>query len=474
MFNATSSQEIARVLGSLQKGEVGYQTPLVPQGGSQTARNLSPLIPQQLAQTLSSATSSMGDLRLWPMLSKVAAMNTIVEYNRVLNHGASMNPFISEGGISALNRGRYEKVAVKVRYMAERRSVTDVASMVTLAGPDQNALAEETRRGTENILRQLEESLFHADNSINDLAFDGLIKQVRDGGNVADLEGKALTPLFLQEVMGALYGAPFYGQASHILVSPRVLGDLIQQSVLHGRHDQISAQGTLTYGRSDLAISGPYGPIPVVACPFLERIDRVRPGNAAVYSGAVNTPTLAEAAGAVAAGETSKFTANDAGDYFYSVVGIGPDGQSAPVDSGAAVTVAQGQKVTLTIGDGNNQISYFKIYRSKLDAANANGALLIGEAKRTGANTTFTDFNARTPGASDAILINTSPDHLCWYQLSSLIRRPLAQTDTSMPFLLMLFGALAVKLPSKMHLIENIGTRDASASGLASGILLNP
>lgn len=474
MFNATSSQDIARVLGSLQKGEVGYQQPLVPFGGSQAASNLSPLIPQQLAQTLSSATSSMGDLRLWPMLSKVAAMNTIVEYNRILNHGAVQNPFISEGGISALNRSRYEKVAVKIRYMAERRSVTDVASMVTLAGPDQNALAEETRRGTENLLRQLEENLFHADSTINDLAFDGLVKQIRDGGNSSNLEGKALTPLYLQEVMGALYGAPFYGQASHILVSPRVLGDLIQQSVLHGRHDQISAQGTLTYGRSDLAISGPYGAIPVVACPFLERIDRVRPANAAVYSGAVNAPTLTEIAAPAAVGEVSKFTANDAGDYFYSVVGIGPDGQSAPVDSGAAVTVAAGDKVTLTLGDAGNQISYFKIYRSKKNAVDANGALMVGEVKRTGANTTFIDFNARIAGASDAILINNSADHLCWYQLSSLIRRPLAQTDTSMPFLLMLFGALAVKLPSKMHIIENIGTRDASQADLAVGSLLNP
>ena len=136
-----TSQNIAALMADLRKGEVGYQTPLVPAGGSQTASNLSPLVPQQLSNTLSVATSSMADLKLWPMLNKVAAMNTIVEFNRVLSHGAEHSPFIAEGGVGALNRATYQKVAVQIKYLAERREITDVASFVSLVGPSTDALA---------------------------------------------------------------------------------------------------------------------------------------------------------------------------------------------------------------------------------------------------------------------------------------------------------------------------------------------
>ena len=40
-----TSQNLAALMADLNKGTVGYQTPLVPAGGSQTANNLSPLVP---------------------------------------------------------------------------------------------------------------------------------------------------------------------------------------------------------------------------------------------------------------------------------------------------------------------------------------------------------------------------------------------------------------------------------------------
>ena len=54
MQGVPSSTEMSVLMGQLRKGEVGYQTPLVPAN-----TNLSPLVPQQLQQTLSIATSSM-------------------------------------------------------------------------------------------------------------------------------------------------------------------------------------------------------------------------------------------------------------------------------------------------------------------------------------------------------------------------------------------------------------------------------
>lgn len=469
MQGIPSSAEMAGLMGSLQKGTVGYQTPLVPQGGSQTAANISPLVPQQLAQTLSIATSSMNDLKLWPMLAKVQAQNTVVEYNRVLSHGGQHSPFISEGGNGILNRSTYEKVATKIRYLAERREVTDQASMVNIIGPSADAIAEETRRGTENLLQRLELNLFHADETKDSNAFNGIIKQIVDGGNTSDLRGKAPTALYLSEILGHLYSAPLYGMVTHIMVTPRILSELIKQTVHHGRHDQIQVNsGQITFGASSLSITGPYGPVQVVSAPFLERHDRIAPalGSSSVFEGTLAAPTLqANAAAAVAA--SSKFVAADTGEYIYRVVAVGTNGISAPVDTNAVDVDAAGKRVTFTIRHADHSnVKYLRVYRSAKGAADANGALLIDEVAVSGQDTVITDNNVNIPGSSDILFLNFSPDYMCYYQMLSLVRRPLAQISTTFPFLLMMFGAPAVKLPTKMFVARNAGVN--TSAGLDS------
>ena len=468
MQGIPSSADMAALMGSLQKGTVGYQTPLVPAGGSQTASNISPLVPQQLAQTLSIATSSMNDLKLWPMLAKVQAQNTIVEYNRVLNHGGQHSPFISEGGNGILNRSTYEKVATKIRYMAERRQVSDQASMVSIVGPSADAIAEETRRGTESLLQRLELNLFHASEDKDSNAFNGIIKQISDGGNVADLRGSAPSAVYLSEILGALYSAPLYGMVTHIMVTPRVLSELIKQTVHHGRHDQIQVNnGSVTFGASSLSITGPYGPVQVVSAPFLERHDRIAPalGSSSVFEGSLAAPTV-QVAAAAGANAASKFVAADNGDYIYRVVAVGDNGISAPVDT-AAVTVAAGDQVTFTIRHATHaSVKYLRVYRSAKNATSADGALLIDEVKVTAQDTVITDNNENIPGASEILFLNFSPDYMCYYQMLSLVRRPLAQVDTNFPFLLMMFGAPAVKLPTKMFVVKNAGVN--ASSGLSA------
>ena len=468
MQGIPSSADMSALMGSLQKGTVGYQTPLVPAGGSQTATNISPLVPQQLAQTLSIATSSMNDLKLWPMLAKVQAQNTVVEYNRVLSHGGQHSPFISEGGNGILNRSTYEKVATKIRYLAERREVTDQASMVNIVGPSADAIAEETRRGTESLLQRLELNLFHADETKDSNAFNGIIKQIVDGGNTSDLRGKAPTALYLSEILGHLYSAPLYGMVTHIMVTPRILSELIKQTVHHGRHDQIQVNsGQITFGASSLSITGPYGPVQVVSAPFLERHDRIAPALAtsSVFEGTLAAPTV-QVQTAAGANNASKFVAADAGDYIYRVVAVGSNGVSAPVDTNA-VTVAAGEQVTFTIRHADHtNVKYLRVYRSAKGAADANGALLIEEVAVSGQDTVITDNNVNIPGSSDILFLNFSPDYMCYYQMLSLVRRPLAQVSTTFPFLLMMFGAPAVKLPTKMFVARNAGVN--TSAGLDS------
>jgi hypothetical protein len=477
-----SSNEMANVVNTLQKGNIGYHDASVPFQGVQTgvdtytATNLSPLVPQQLQQTLSVATSTMADLKLWPMIAKAQARNTVVEYNRVLSHGGEFSPFIAEGGSASLNRAKYEKVAVQIRYLAEKRAVTDVAMNVTLNAPSADAIAEETRRGTEDLLRRVEKELFHGDSSLNDLAWDGIIKQIKDAGNVADLRGSAPSAVYLSEILGALYSAPFYGMVNAILVTPRVLSELIKQTVHHGRHDQLQVNGgSVTFGASELSITSPYGAVKVIACPFLERQDRLAPpaGSSSVFEGAVVTPTI-NAQPTSPADNASKFVNADAGVYHYRVVPVGDAGVGIPVDTNP-VALDPGDKVTFQIaqGDAKATVKFYKIYRSAKDASDANGAKLVGEVACAGATTTFEDFNNTIPGTSDIVFINNAPDYMEYFQMLSLVRRPLAQVNTSYPFLLMMFGAPAVKLPSKMFVVRNAGANESSGLiGVLDGSLI--
>jgi hypothetical protein len=170
----------------------------------------------------------------------------------------------------------------------------------------------------------------------------------------------------------------------------------------------------------------------------------------------------------------SKFVAADVGLYYYRVVPVGDDGIGVPVDTNA-VAIDAGDKVTFTIAqaDANASVKFYKIYRSAKDAANADGALLVGEIANAGANTVFNDLNAKVAGSSDIVFINSAPDYMEYFQMLSLIRRPLAQVRTTHPFLLMMFGAPAVKLPSKMFVVSNAGVNTSSGiSSITDSILL--
>jgi len=68
--------------------------------------------------------------------------------------------------------------------------------------------------------------------------------------------------------------------------------------------------------------------------------------------------------------------------------------------------------------------------------------------------TIFDDFAMRA-GTAPAFILQATPDVMIWTQLLDFLRRPLAQTNTSVPFLLMLFGSPFVKVPSKNFIFGN-------------------
>ena len=472
--------------GGLAKASVGYP-------GSGVNRDvgfsgdIAPLVPQSIQNTLDSATFTMDHIVFWKNIPKVPVNSTLHESNVIKEHGAmQMDPFIAEGAGGTVSEASYERKIVKIKYLAEKIELSDVATMVGITGVDKSALAQRTLDGTQALLGKLERNLFHADSTMNDLHFDGLYKQltsttytagvraVSASQNYVNNEGAATSPQQLQDIMGALLGGPNYSYPNMIMCEPRVYQSLVNIATSFGRHDQMQnpAGRGITFGARDLSISGPNGPVKVVPCPFLQYPEFP---NAAAQGAAFTAPVAATLA--AAADAASLFKAADAGFYKYKVVAVSKTGVAAPTTS-AAIEVASGEKVTLTLDDGGSGgsnlqdsagtsdtgVKYYRVYRSALAATS--GAVdtetckFIGQwpANSDGATDTLViDNNRKKPGSSEVYVMQMDPSVMYWAQLLDFTRRPLAQVNTTIPFLLMMFGSLHVKVPSKCWVVDNVG-----------------
>ena len=460
--------DLAELNSALRKSaDIGYQTPAGTGLNADGRGSLSPLVPQSIENTLSSATYTMKELSLWPSIPKLQVSNTLHEYAVINDHGLDLEPFIAEGSGGITNRSEYERRSVRVKYLAERREVTDVAGLVGLIGGNANAIAMETERGTLRLMQKLERSLWHAREAVNPLAFDGIIEQIEShnsGANTFDLRGKSPTPRLLQEVLSEIQSAPRFGRPDCIYVEPRIHAELIKFAVQWGRHDQFSAlrqADGLTYGVQDLNIMSPYGPVPVKSAPFLFNAYNA-PSSASGTTGAPANPAMSAPA---SAGTGSKFVADDDGWYGYRVVAVNNEGFSAPVNT-SAVEVSAGETVTFNITDQGDAV-FYKIYRTEKAstelAVDFATARLIDEVRNvSGAVTPVSDANAVIPNTSKIVFVQHDPSVLEFVRLLDFFRRPLAEVNTSKPFLLMLFGSPIVKVPNKMFVLQNAGVTETS------------
>ena len=302
-------------------------------------------------------------------------------------------------------------------------------------------------------MRKLEHQLFYGDESLSSLHFDGVFKQIESGAsdNVTDLTGSAMNLDMVQSILGEVGAAPNFAAPDCMYVEPRVHQDLINLARSHGRHDHLSVSNDaqVTYGVPNLRLATPYGYVEIKSAPFLFRWRKAPTSGA---GGTVATPTINSVTAALSGGT---FTAAEAGDYQYQIVGYNSQGYSAPATSTTASVVATG-KVTLEIAD-DATILYYKVYRTKKDDATGTKYFLMSVPNAGGA-LDIVDTGAVKANTSKALVIRRDPKILQFARLLPFIRRPLAETDTAKQFLLMLFGAPTVKVPTKCWVLDNVGT----------------
>jgi hypothetical protein len=479
-------RDAARGIGPFFKGTVGY-----PQQGVGYTGDLAPLVPQSIQGTLDSATYTAKAIKFWNQLAKRPVTSTLHEETRINEHGGMhLDPFIAEGEVGPLSEAEYERQTVRVKYLAEHIEVSDPATMVGSLGVNKSVLAQRTTNGTLALIGKLERALFGGDAQLSALHFSGLDAQLTGGatvgtgsdpavpygailggsvGNFGDLRGLPTTPQQLQEVIGTLHDAPNHAYPNIAMMEPTVYQAMVNLATAHGRHDQLRVDGgpggKLTFGHKDLYVGGLTGDVPLVGCSLMAPL---RNPPTVAYGDAppptpVNGSTATPAADITGSATGSKFTTADAGNYSWMVVAVGDKGTSAPLTVNATAVVAS-DRVDITITDtgvaasGDNSVRYYRVYRApKGTAANYSWAFDFPRTGVAGAsNTVIYDYNAFLPNTGKVYIGQLTQDVIEWVQLLDFTRRPLAQVKTTVPFLLMLFGGLFVKVPTKWHVLHNV------------------
>lgn len=422
------------------------------------------LIPESLENTLVNVLWSQDEARLFQRIKKKAISSPVHQWDKRTEVGDSDGAWVAEGGTSFEKDQTISRVYATAKYLQTLRKATLQA---TLSNMIENAMTIEQNAGALWIIREVEKAMFYGNDAIVAEQPKGILQQINDyAGNVAtygspvadnilDVRGASADSAEFEKKMNEASRAirDKYGKATLLLTSTMVMQDvqnLLRDRIRFGIGDN---KGSTVFNRYPT----PFGEMELLDDVFIREGNT--PGTPSVIAGAPAAPTqsVAPAAGAVAGSEISFWGAADVGAYLYRVTAVNKFGESAPVNM-TTVNSVSGQKITMTVADGATAGTGFNLYRSKKGGAVAD-AKFVKTVPRTGATTVITDFNAELPGCSHGIILTMDQvyDAIEWFQFLPLMKFDLYPTNQAVyPFLMLLFGALALKKPEQHAYIRNI------------------
>jgi hypothetical protein len=408
------------------------------------------LIPESLDTTLVNILYSQDEARLFQRLKKQAIKGPVHQWDTRTAVGDGDGAWVGEGGDSQEKDQTIARVYATAKYLQTLRKVTLQASISNMI---EDAMALEKNAGTLWIIKQVEQALFYGNSDYVAEQPDGLIKQISaNADHVIDLRGADASSASFEDKMieGCRIVRNSFGKANLMLCSTMVMADV--QKLLR---DRIRFEAGNTVGGSVFTkYPTPFGTPELVDNIFITEggaavtgsLSALRPGQPTIGS-----PTHT-------ADGTSLFDASTAGNYYYAVVAVNKYGDSLISATTAAVPVASGEKATLPVTEGSPAATAYKVYRSKKGGSNTDLRYCF-TVKRTGATQNIDDLNTFLPGCSDAFLLTMDPayDAIEWAQFLPLMKFDLYPTNAAVyPFLMLLFGTLAVKKPVQHIRVKNI------------------
>lgn len=471
-YGVSNTQEVNELNKALSAGAGYAGAPTALSGGGA-------LQVESLDASLKSVTYEMKNIKLWGMLAKDQAYNTIEEYNRQDAFGDQGKGFIDEGDLPRSEDSSYSRQIQRVRFIGVTRELTHVYTLVRNAHGD--AIAREIRNGTMRILEIVERNLFDgrgmysnaglfdgADAAIldADLAWEGLDKQIRKGNTDASAQAKAFTGYGLSESVvkdmraavldedaledSARVVAENFGAPNLMMMDTKTHSDLARQFYPKERVNPIGvANGKAGFVLQQFISSA--GAFDLVSDVFLRPKRGVSPVSGAPAAPAA--PTGTPVAPTVA---NSKWAAADAGNYYYRASAINKAGESTQSASSAVTAVAANGAATVAVPATAGAIAY-AIYRSVKGSDSGHEFIGLVAPAAVGGAATLTDLNQKLPGLAQAYLMTNEAEVVRFKQLAPLMKMDLAIIATAYRWMQLLYGTPIVYAPRKNFILENIG-----------------
>lgn len=444
-----------------------------------TTASGSPLKVESLEKTLKVLTFSENDVTFWKNIPKAPAFNTVEEYNQLTSYGQDRGGFNNEGELPIEEDSTYVRRAQHVKFLGVTKSVTHPMTLVnTMIG---NAIDREVKNGTLWILRKLDKALFKGNAEIIPQEFNGLMTQHAQNDSyltlddyhnsevVVDLRGKRLSEEAIEDAANGIVAN--FGLGTDLYAPPKVLSDFVKgfygNKFIQPNTQQISA-GVM--GQRVKSFESQFGNINLNQDIFMNQAPPKKQGAAGT---SVNSPAAPTGVSVtpVATDASGKFSASDAGNYFYAISALNRYGESAltVVSATAAAAVAGGSvDVIFTDTPSTNNATGFKVYRSQKNAASAATATfypIFDISKQQlisgfdgGAAGTVRDRNRYISGTNEAFLVQQDDEVLAFKQLAPLMKMDLAVTGPAFRFMMLMYGTPFLYAPKKMVRFINIGT----------------
>lgn len=469
--------------GTLYQGQA-----FIPGAGSTTdAGNMAPLVPQSMDGRLVDTTVKPEQAFLWNFLPKNPVYGLFHEQavQTASTDRMWQNTFIAEGGDGSGSVGQFARRGVTIRFEAIRDFVSDVMMLLNVSTPSgfvpRAAMEIAKRRALQTLVLSRERNLWLASSAADSLSYNGFYAAIggasvasgtgilsfsSETGQFTDLRGAPISFGAIQEVVEKKW-SPSNGQQSQIrtvVMLPRAYTSLVQEAQANIRYDGGTASigGVhVKWAAGKLSLIPSYGgEIEIKAASCMLGQSPRNPNTAAKGTGTI--PTFTAVTPTAASGASSRFATGDAGSYIYRVTAIGRTFEAIPLVT-AAVTVAAGDVVTINIGaaaSSEADILYYLVERTPAGATDeTNSSFLWIWPKNTagaGSSTRIIDSNvARANHSPVAFLTGNEDGFNEWESLLPAFFKPLAQTGTTAPFLMLDFGAPFFKAPELQHLIMN-------------------
>lgn len=422
---------------------------------------------ESLEHVLMATVQSYQHFAMFNRLGKTPAGATVDEWVEMSNIGGRPGlAFNTELGAIQQQQGTYNRRVALVKYLMTRRSVSVVAN--TQQGII-SAKAQEEESGALELLTSAEWGFFNGNSAVVPSQFDGISKileDLNDSAHVIDAAGQTLDSVGFQLIINAaqvIAKRGNFGVPTDLFLSTAAQTDMDFGLDPAARVPLTNVpNGGVMQGSPVLGVRTSFGDIKNNKDVFIE--EGGMPWEA--ESPAANTtsnPTAPVSVVAAAAQNdaASKFTAAQAGNYYWGVASVNQNGQSAVVKT-AQTAIGAGQSVVLTITrSGAVDETGYAIFRSRLNGTNAsNDMRLCRYVPYSGnATTTWTDQNRDVPGTSKAFVLNLMPSYnaMSIRQLLPMTKFQLYPTQTAEdPWAQLLFCYLRVPKARHHVMIKNI------------------